>query len=75
MMQPRAWYFTTPQGVDHGPSFTEGQAKVEAARHAAKRPKLEAATAAILWRSLAKLGWTVQHTGTKQIRPDWAAPF
>lgn len=71
-MQPRAWYFIRPDGKRHGPSFTEWQAKVEAGRTAAKRPKLEAVTAAILFRSLAKAGWKVDHTGTKDIpAPAW----
>lgn len=68
-MQPQAWYFRTSQGLCHGPSYTEWQAKVEAGRFAAKRPKLEPETAFILWRSLAKIGWTVANTGTKLIPP------
>jgi len=66
-MQPRAWYFFRPDGTRHGPSFTEWQAKVEAGRFAVRRPKLESETAFILFRSLAKAGWRVDHTGTKLI--------
>ncbi|GHE05555.1 hypothetical protein GCM10008024_36870 [Allgaiera indica] len=66
-MQPRAWYFYRPDGRRHGPSFTEWQAKVEAGRFAARRPKLEAETAFILYRSLSKAGWRVDHTGTRFI--------
>ena len=72
-MQPRAWYFRTPRGEAHGPSYTEWQAQVEAGRTAASRPKLEPETAVILWRSLAKLGWTVRSTGTKLIPPPAAS--
>ncbi len=68
-MQPQAWYFRTPQGIAHGPSHTEWQAQVEAGRKAAKRPKLEPETAAIIWRSLAKGGWKVGHSHTKLIPP------
>lgn len=67
-MQPRAWYFRTPTGIHHGPSFTKWQAQVAAGRMAARRPNLEAITAAIIWRSLAKAGWSVDHTHTKLIR-------
>ena len=71
-MQPRAWYFIRPDGKRHGPSFTEWQAQVSAGRHAVKRPKLEAETAAVIFRSLAKQGWKVAHTGTKLIpAPAW----
>ena len=74
-MQPRAWYFFSPDGKRHGPSFTEWQAKVSAGRYAAKRPKLEVETAAIIFRSLSKAGWRVQHTGTKAIpAPPWMTP-
>ena len=68
-MQPRAWYFHEADGTRHGPSFTEWQAKVEAGRYAVRRPKLEPETALILFRSLVKLGWRVDHTGTKFIPP------
>lgn len=50
-MQPRAWYFRTPEGspiARASPSFTEFQAKVCAARLAIKRPGLEPETALIL---------------------------
>ena len=71
-MQPRAGYFIRPDGKRHGPSFTEWQAQVSAGRHATKRPKLEAETAAVIFRSLAKQGWKIAHTGTKLIpAPEW----
>jgi hypothetical protein len=71
-MQPRAWYFIPPDGKRHGPAFTEWQARVAAGRFAARRPKLESETAFILFRSLAKAGWRVDHTGTKDIpAPNW----
>lgn len=68
-MQPRAWYIHPPKGKPYGPSFTEWQAKVEAARMASGRPNLEPETALIVWRSLYRTGWGVQHTGTKLITP------
>ena len=68
-MQPQAWYFSTPRGLTYGPCYTRWQAQVEAARRATKRPKLEAETAAIIWRSLPKMGWKVGHTHTKLIPP------
>lgn len=67
-MQPRAWFFIRPDGTRHGPSFTATQARIEAARWAARRPALEAETALTLWRSLGKMGWCVKDTGTKDIR-------
>ncbi len=74
-MQPRAWYFIPPDGKRHGPSFTEWQAMISAGRHAAKRPKLEVETAAIIFRTLSKAGWRVEHTGTKAIpAPPWMTP-
>jgi len=73
-MQPRAWYFRNPRGLTYGPSFTRYQAEVEAGRKAAKRPKLEAETAHILWRSLVKMGWKVGHTHTKLIPAPTEAP-
>lgn len=66
-MQPRAWYIHPPKGKPYGPSYTEWQAKVEAARLASARPNLEPETALIVWRSLHRAGWGVQHTGTKLI--------
>lgn len=69
-MQPQAWYFATPRGLTYGPCYTRWQAEVEAGRRAAKRPKLEAETAHIIWRSLSKLGWKVGHTHTKLIRAE-----
>lgn len=67
-MQPRAWFIYTHTGKPYGPSFTEWQAKVEAARLASGRPNLESETALILWRSLDLAEWGVQHTGTKLIK-------
>lgn len=66
-MQPRAWFIFPPKGKPHGPSFTEWQAKVEAARLASGRPTLDPETALILWRSLYRAGWGVGHTNTKLI--------
>jgi hypothetical protein len=66
-MQPQAWFIRNPLGVRFGPCYTEWQAKVEAGRIAATRPKLEPETAFILWRSLAKMGWKVTSTNTKLI--------
>ncbi len=68
-MQPRAWFFVQPDDTRHGPSFTATQARIELARWAARRPKLESETALTLLRSIGKLGWRVTHTGTKDIRP------
>lgn len=67
-MQTRAWYFYEPNGKRHGPSYTEIQAKIEAGRFAAKRPDLPEDTAQTVFRSLAKAGWRVAHTGTKMIK-------
>lgn len=74
-MQPRAWYFRPPKGQPHGPSYTQVKAQMEAARYAAKRPDLDAETALILWRSLARAGWTVDHTRMKETpAPRWLQP-
>ena len=64
-MQTRAWYFIEPNGTRHGPSYTETQAKIEAGRYAAKRSALPDETALTLFRSLAKAGWKVRHTGMR----------
>lgn len=68
-MQPRAWYIHPPTGKPYGPCYTREQAQMEAARIATGRPKLDGETALILWRSLHRAGWGVQHTGTKLIAP------
>lgn len=67
-MQTRAWYFIEPNGTRHGPSYTEIQAKIEASRYAAKRSALPDETAMTLFRSLAKAGWKVRHTGMRAER-------
>lgn len=66
-LQPRAWFIIRPNGKRYGPSFSAWQAQVEAGRLAAKRPQLEAETAAVLYRSLARIGWRIADTGTKDI--------
>lgn len=71
-MQPRAWYIHPPTGKPYGPCYTQGQAMMEAARIATRKPKLEGETALILWRSLQRAGWAVLHTGTKMITPPTA---
>ncbi len=71
-MQSRAWFFLRPDGTRHGPSFTATQARIEAARWATRRPKLETETALTIWRSLGRMGWCVMDTGTKDIRKPGA---
>ncbi len=66
-MQPQAWFFIRPNGIRHGPSFTERQAQVEAARFAAQRPSLDPETALTLYRSLKTVGWRVVSSRTKAI--------
>jgi hypothetical protein len=64
-MQIQAWFYKTPGGTAYGPSFTSWQAMMAAVRHVTKRRKLDDETAMLIWRSIARAGWTVYHTPMK----------
>lgn len=68
-MQARAWYFFEPNGTRHGPSYTEQQAKMEAARFAACRADLDEARALFIFRSLETAGWRVRHSSMRLETP------
>lgn len=68
-MQTRAWYFHRPNGTWHGPSYTERQAKMEAARFATRRADLDESRAFTIFRSLKAAGWRVRHSGMRLETP------
>lgn len=71
-MQTRAWYFFKPNGTRHGPSYTEQQAKMEAASFAARRADLDEPRALVIFRSLEAAGWSVRHSGMRMDTPPEA---